>query len=48
MRQVVDRVSAVATEVGASPQVVERTYRAMIDAFIDLELATFRSDGERQ
>ncbi|MDN5749019.1 MAG: chorismate mutase [Pseudonocardia sp.] len=36
--QVVARVRAAADEAGASPDVVERTYRAMIAAFIDLEL----------
>ena len=36
--QVVDKVRALAGEAGADPDVVERTYRAMIDAFIDLEL----------
>lgn len=40
--QVVARVRGVAEEVGASPAVVERTYRAMIDAFIDLELDVHR------
>jgi isochorismate pyruvate lyase len=42
VEQVVARVRAVATEVGASPEVVDRTYRAMIAAFVDLELTTFR------
>jgi isochorismate pyruvate lyase len=42
VEQVVARVRAVATEVGASPDVAERTYRAMIAAFIDLELTTLR------
>jgi isochorismate pyruvate lyase len=40
VEQVVERVRAVAAETGASPDVVERTYRAMIAAFIDLELTT--------
>ncbi|MBE1487966.1 chorismate mutase [Plantactinospora soyae] len=40
--EVIARVRAVAEEVGASPAVVERTYRAMIDAFIELELAVHR------
>jgi isochorismate pyruvate lyase len=35
-------VRAVATEAGASPDVAERTYRAMIAAFIDLDLTTLR------
>lgn len=36
---VIVRVRAVAEELGASPMVVERTYRSMINAFIDLELS---------
>jgi isochorismate pyruvate lyase len=42
VEQVVAKVRAMATEAGASPDVVERTYRAMIAAFIDLELTTLR------
>jgi isochorismate pyruvate lyase len=42
VEQVVERVRAVAAEAGASPDVVERTYRAMIAAFIDLELTALR------
>ena len=38
VEQVVIRVRAIATELGADPDVVERTYRSMIAAFIDLEL----------
>ena len=37
-------VSAVRQEMGASPDVIDRTYRAMISAFIDLELAVQRAD----
>ena len=40
VEQVVARVRALAGEHGASPEVVERVYRAMIAAFVDLELAT--------
>jgi chorismate mutase len=39
VEQVVARVRALAEEHGASPVVVERVYRAMIAAFVDLELA---------
>lgn len=39
VEQVVARVRALAGEHGASPVVVERVYRAMIAAFVDLELA---------
>jgi isochorismate pyruvate lyase len=42
VEQVVAKVRGLATEAGASPDVVERTYRAMIAAFVDLELTTFR------
>nr|WP_026555090.1 chorismate mutase [Arthrobacter sp. 35W] len=37
VEQVVAKARARATESGASPDVVEQTYRAMIGAFIDLE-----------
>ncbi|MGO4103627.1 GNAT family N-acetyltransferase [Leifsonia sp. YAF41] len=39
VEKVVDKVRALANEAAASPEVVERTYRAMIAAFIDLELS---------
>ena len=42
VEQVVARARALAAEAGASPDVAERTYRAMIAAFVDLELTTFR------
>jgi isochorismate pyruvate lyase len=35
---VIERVRALAVPAGVSPDVVERTYRAMIAAFVDLEL----------
>lgn len=35
---VIQRVRARAVDAGASPEVVEATYRAMIGAFINLEL----------
>ena len=40
VEQVVARVRALAEEHGASPVVVERVHRAVIAAFVDLELAT--------
>ncbi|MGH8382240.1 chorismate mutase [Pseudomonas sp.] len=40
VEQVITKVRGVANETGASPEVVERVYRAMIDAFIDEELKT--------
>jgi isochorismate pyruvate lyase len=36
---VITRVRALAEELGANPAVVERTYRSMIAAFIELELS---------
>jgi isochorismate pyruvate lyase len=39
VEQVIGKVRGLAEEAGASPQVVERLYRAMIAAFIDLEHA---------
>jgi isochorismate pyruvate lyase len=43
VEEVVERVRALAVELGAAPEVVERTYRAMIAAFVDLELTAFAS-----
>ena len=37
VEQVIERVRGLAEEAGGSPEVVERLYRAMIAAFIDLE-----------
>ena len=45
VEQVVAKVRAVAEAEGASPEVVARTYRAMIDAFIELELSVH--EGEK-
>ena len=42
--EVIAKVRALAIEAGATPEVVERVYRAMIAAFIDLELAAHRTD----
>lgn len=42
VEQVIAKVRAVAEEAGASPDVLERTYRALIAAFIDLELEHHR------
>ncbi|WP_219418795.1 chorismate mutase [Pseudonocardia nigra] len=39
VEQVIARVRAHGATAGAGPDVVERTYRAMISAFIDLELS---------
>lgn len=38
VEKVIAKVRALAEGAGASPEVVERTYRAMIAAFIDLEM----------
>lgn len=43
VEQVVAKVRARAEEAGASPEVVERVYRALIAAFIELELDSLRS-----
>lgn len=39
VEQVIGKVRGLAEEAGASPEVVERLYRAMIAAFIELEHA---------
>ena len=39
VEKVIARVRALSTEAGASPDVAEQVYRAMINAFISLELA---------
>jgi isochorismate pyruvate lyase len=39
VEKVIQTVRALAEESGAAPDVVERTYRAMIGAFVDLELS---------
>lgn len=39
VEKVIVKVRALAEKAGAAPDVVETTYRAMIDAFIDLELS---------
>jgi len=44
VEEVIAKVRALADEMGASPEVVDRVYRTMIDAFIDLELAAHRED----
>lgn len=40
VEQVIEKVRKMAEETGASPEVVEQVYRAMIAAFIAEELAT--------
>ncbi|NQX36451.1 chorismate mutase [Herbiconiux sp. VKM Ac-2851] len=45
VEKVIGKVRALAAEVGASPEVVEQTYRAMISAFIDLELTVHDGSG---
>lgn len=42
VEQVIDGVRRLAVEVGASPEVVERTYRALIAGFIEFELDLHR------
>jgi isochorismate pyruvate lyase len=43
VEQVLARVTALARELGANPEVTERVYRAMIAAFIEAELAEYRA-----
>lgn len=43
VEQVIAKVRTLALDAGASPAVVEGTYRAMIAAFIDLELESHRT-----
>ncbi|MEX6504492.1 chorismate mutase [Pseudomonas zhanjiangensis] len=43
VEQVIAKVTGLARELDASPAVTERVYRAMIDAFIELELAEHRA-----
>lgn len=40
VEQVISKVRGMAVDAGASPEVVEQVYRAMIAAFIDEELRT--------
>ncbi|SJN10912.1 Isochorismate pyruvate-lyase [Leucobacter sp. 7(1)] len=43
VEQVILKVRGLAEQAGASPEVVEQAYRAMIAAFIELELAHHRA-----
>ena len=43
VEQVIAKVRALAEDEGASPDVVESAYRALISAFIDLELEQHRA-----
>ena len=43
VEQVIEKVRAMANQAGASADVVEQVYRAMISAFIDEELKTHSS-----
>ena len=45
VEQVIAKVRELAEGEGGSPEVVERTYRALIAAFIDLELRTSGVEG---
>jgi isochorismate pyruvate lyase len=38
VEKVIQKIRTLAEQSGAAPDVVERTYRAMIGAFVDLEL----------
>jgi len=45
VEQVISRIRSLAAETGASPDVVEAAYRALIEAFINLELSEHRARG---
>lgn len=45
VEQVISKVRALAEKADASPEVVEATYRAMIGAFIELELREHSGEG---
>ena len=46
VEQVIAKVRDLAEDSGASPDVVEQCYRALIGAFIDLELGHHRSQSQ--
>lgn len=46
VEQIIARVRDLAAKSGASPDVVERCYRSLIGAFIDLELGLHRSQAQ--
>lgn len=48
VEQIIARARAQALTAGADPDVVERIYRAMVQAFIDMELAEHRQATPRQ
>lgn len=43
VEQVISKVRGIATQEGASPDVVEQAYRALIAGFIELELEVHRN-----
>lgn len=45
VEQVIGKVRSLDAESGASPEIVEATYRALIGAFIDLELDIHNAQG---
>lgn len=47
VEQVISKVTVLAKELGADPEVTEQVYRAMIAAFINAELAEHASIQER-
>jgi len=46
VEEVIAKVRGLAVDAGASPKVVERTYRELVAAFIDLELEQHREARE--
>lgn len=47
VEEVVRKVKGLAAELGANPAVVERVYREMIAAFIEVEIAEFTATRKR-
>ena len=43
VEQIINRVTSQARELGASPMVIERVYRAMIDAMTEMEVYEHRA-----
>lgn len=44
VEQVIDKVRAKAEEAGLDPEVAEKTYRTIIDCFVEKELREFTKD----
>ncbi|MDC9580521.1 chorismate mutase [Xenorhabdus sp. PR6a] len=42
VQQVIDKVSILAEEHGLPPEIIQKVYRSMIDAFIDFEMKQYQ------